>query len=233
MDPWPLEAGHRPARCTGVALSTAVALFEVNFANVGGRVMLFTGGPCTVGPGQMVATDLSEPMRSHHDLEKETSNTKFVKKASKHYAAIAKRAVAAGHAVDVFACALDQVCLHAPLGHVQGPSPSRCVSALARRAPVVSASCLSDHISDACVWWVSRIDAMAGGADGDAPGTREDRRLRGDVGVLHGQHLQAILQSCLCARLVGTEPAHGLWRHARGAASSPRPRSDPSTPPRT
>ena len=39
----------------------------------------------------------------------ETSNTKFVKKASKHYAAVAKRAVAAGHAVDVFACALDQV----------------------------------------------------------------------------------------------------------------------------
>ena len=32
-----------------------------------------------------------------------------MKKASKHYAAVAKRAVAAGHAVDVFACALDQV----------------------------------------------------------------------------------------------------------------------------
>ena len=128
MDPWPLEAGHRPARCTGVALSTAVALFEGNFANAGGRVMLFTGGPCTVGPGQMVATDLSEPMRSHHDLEKETSNTKFVKKASKHYAAIAKRAVAAGHAVDVFACALDQVRFHAPRGLVQGASPSRYVS---------------------------------------------------------------------------------------------------------
>merc|ERR1719198_1285277 len=109
MDPWPLEAGHRPARCTGVALSTAVALLEANFANVGARVMLFTGGPCTVGPGQMVARELTDPMRSHHDIEKETGNTKFVKKASKHYAAVAKRAVAAGHAIDVFACALDQV----------------------------------------------------------------------------------------------------------------------------
>ena len=109
MDPWPLEAGHRAARCTGVALSTAVALLESNFANHGARVMLFTGGPCTIGPGQMVAKELSEPMRSHHDIEKETGNTKFVKKASKHYAAIAKRAVAAGHAIDVFACALDQV----------------------------------------------------------------------------------------------------------------------------
>jgi len=109
MDPWPLEPNNRPARCTGVALSAAVALLETNLANTGARVMLFTGGPCTIGPGQMVEKQLSEPMRSHHDIEKETSNTKYVKKASKHYAAIAKRAVAAGHVVDVFACALDQV----------------------------------------------------------------------------------------------------------------------------
>ena len=109
MDPWPIEPNSRPQRCTGVALSAAVALLETNFANVGARVQLFTGGPCTVGPGQIVAKELTDPMRSHHDIEKETGNTKFVKKASKHYAAVAKRAVAAGHAIDVFACALDQV----------------------------------------------------------------------------------------------------------------------------
>jgi protein transport protein SEC23 len=109
MDPWPLEPAQRPSRCTGVALSAAVALLESNFPNVGARVMLFTGGPCTIGPGQMVDKPLSDPVRSHHDIDKETSNTKYVKKASKHYAAIAKRAVAAGHSIDVFACALDQV----------------------------------------------------------------------------------------------------------------------------
>ena len=109
MDPWPVEPSSRPSRCTGVALSAAVALLESNFANSGARVQLFTGGPCTVGPGQMVEKALSEPMRSHHDIEKETANTKHIKKASKHYAAIAKRAVSAGHAIDVFACALDQV----------------------------------------------------------------------------------------------------------------------------
>jgi protein transport protein SEC23 len=109
MDPWPVESTHRPQRCTGTALSAAVALLETNFSNSGARVQLFTGGPCTVGPGQMVAKELTEPMRSHHDIEKETSTTKFIQKASKHYAAIAKRAVSAGHVVDVFACALDQV----------------------------------------------------------------------------------------------------------------------------
>jgi protein transport protein SEC23 len=64
---------------------------------------------CTIGPGQMVGLPMAEPMRSHHDIEKETSNVKHTKKAYKHYAAVAKRAVAAGHVCDIFACALDQV----------------------------------------------------------------------------------------------------------------------------
>jgi len=109
MDPWPIEHGMRPQRCTGVAISLAVALLETNMPNTGARVMLFTSGPCSVGPGQVVAKELLEPMRSHHDIDKETSNTKHVNKALKHYTAIAKRAVAAGHVVDVFACSLDQV----------------------------------------------------------------------------------------------------------------------------
>jgi hypothetical protein len=32
--------------------------------------MLFTGGPCTVGPGIVVSDDLREPIRSHSDLAK-------------------------------------------------------------------------------------------------------------------------------------------------------------------
>ena len=64
MDPWPNEAAMRSQRCTGVAISVAVALLETNVPNTGARVMLFTGGPCTVGPGQMVARELSEPMRT-------------------------------------------------------------------------------------------------------------------------------------------------------------------------
>jgi protein transport protein SEC23 len=109
QDPWPVAAEHRPQRATGVALSIAVGLLEMAFPNTGARVMLFTGGPCTVGPGQIVGSKLEEPMRSHHDIEKETGNTKYLKKALKHYQAVAKRAVTAGHVVDIFACALDQV----------------------------------------------------------------------------------------------------------------------------
>jgi len=107
-DPWPTETTERPLRCTGVAVSVAAALLEGCFPNTGARLMLFTGGPCTVGPGQVVARELADPMRSHHDIEKENATTKHVKKAVKHYTAVAKRVAAAGHVFDLFACALDQ-----------------------------------------------------------------------------------------------------------------------------
>ena len=108
-DPWPVAADSRPQRCTGVAVSIATSLLETTLPNTGARIMLFTGGPCTIGPGQMAGLKLSEPMRSHHDVEKETANTKHMKKAAKHFSAVAKRASSAGHVVDVFACSLDQV----------------------------------------------------------------------------------------------------------------------------
>ena len=60
---------------------------------------------------QIAGIQLSEPLRSHHDIEKETANTKYMKKAVKHYQGVAKRASAAGHVIDVFACSLDQVLL--------------------------------------------------------------------------------------------------------------------------
>ena len=82
QDPWPVAAEHRPQRATGVALSIAVGLLEMAFPNTGARVMLFTGGPCTVGPGQIVGSKLEEPMRSHHDIEKETGNTKALQAAA-------------------------------------------------------------------------------------------------------------------------------------------------------
>eukprot|EP01137_Pigoraptor_chileana_P023714 Opistho-2@90474 len=105
-DPWPVANDKRPLRSTGVAMSVAVGLMECLFPNAGGRIMLFIGGPCTQGPGIVVGNELKEPIRSHHDIEKD--NAKYAKKASKHYEALAKRAANNGHTVDVFSCAFDQ-----------------------------------------------------------------------------------------------------------------------------
>lgn len=38
--------------------------------------MLFAGGPCTEGPGLVVANELREPIRSWHDIDRD---------AAKHY----------------------------------------------------------------------------------------------------------------------------------------------------
>jgi len=105
-DPNPVKSDKRPLRSTGPALSVAIGLLETSFPNTGARVMLFTGGPATYGPGMVVSDDLKEPIRSHTDIAKD--HCKHTKKAIKFYETLAKRAVANGHAIDVFACAYDQ-----------------------------------------------------------------------------------------------------------------------------
>ncbi|OWR51442.1 Sec23 protein A [Danaus plexippus plexippus] len=105
-DPWPLGVGKRPLRSSGVALSLAVGMLEVTYPNTGARIMMFLGGPCSQGPGQVVNDELKQPIRSHHDIHKD--NAKYMKKAIKHYEALSLRAATNGHAIDIYSCALDQ-----------------------------------------------------------------------------------------------------------------------------
>ena len=84
--------------------------FQCTFPNAGGRIMLFVGGPGSQGPGAVLNDDLKQPIRSHHDLEKD--NATFMKKATKHYEALAQRSAINGHVVDIYSCALDQTGLH-------------------------------------------------------------------------------------------------------------------------
>ncbi|CAO2658834.1 Nn.00g065570.m01.CDS01 [Neocucurbitaria sp. VM-36] len=106
-DPWPVANDKRPLRCTGVALSVAAGILETNFSNTGARIMLFSGGPATEGPGMVVGPELREPIRSHHDIDRD--NIKYYKKALKFYEGLAKRVSHNGHIVDIFAGCLDQV----------------------------------------------------------------------------------------------------------------------------
>ena len=43
--------------------------------------MVFSGGPCTEGPGMVVSNELKEPIRSHHDIDRDSA--KHFKRASK------------------------------------------------------------------------------------------------------------------------------------------------------
>ena len=54
---------------------------QCTYPNTGARIMLFIGGSCSQGPGMVVNDDLKQPIRSHHDIEKD--DCKYMKKAIK------------------------------------------------------------------------------------------------------------------------------------------------------
>lgn len=56
---------------------------------------------------QIVSKDLSDPVRSHKDLDKDAAP--FFRKAVQFYEELAKQLVNQGHVLDLFASAVDQV----------------------------------------------------------------------------------------------------------------------------
>ncbi|TYH32735.1 hypothetical protein ES332_D13G010200v1 [Gossypium tomentosum] len=106
-DPWPIPADQRASRSTGTALSVAASLLGACFPGSGARIMAFLGGPSTEGPGAIVSKNLSEPIRSHKDLDKDSAP--HYHKAIKFYETLAKQLLHQGHVLDLFACAVDQV----------------------------------------------------------------------------------------------------------------------------
>ncbi|XP_021731193.1 protein transport protein SEC23-like [Chenopodium quinoa] len=106
-DQWPVPPGSRSLRCTGVALNVAAGLLGACSPGTGARIIALVGGPCTEGPGTIVSKDLSEPVRSHKDLDKDAAP--FFQKAVKFYDSLGKQLVSQGHVLDLFASALDQV----------------------------------------------------------------------------------------------------------------------------
>jgi len=126
QDPWPVGRDQRFVRCTGVALSIAIALLESTYPDSSARVVLFAGGPTTAGPGLIVSNELREPIRTHNDLEREIAKhykravevsylqllTFYTSNRFQFYEGLAKRSSCNGHVIDIFAGCLDQVGLH-------------------------------------------------------------------------------------------------------------------------
>ncbi|KAI3983856.1 hypothetical protein MKX01_011564 [Papaver californicum] len=106
-DPWPVNPDQRATRCTSTALSVAASLLGACVPGSGSRIMAFVGGPATEGTGAIVSRTLSEPIRSHKDIDKDSAP--YYHKAVKFYEGLAKQLVNQGHVLDLFACALDQV----------------------------------------------------------------------------------------------------------------------------
>ncbi|XP_057451401.1 protein transport protein SEC23 C [Lotus japonicus] len=106
-DPWPMPGDQRATRCTSTALSIAASLLGACVPGSAARIMAFIGGPATEGPAPIVSKQLSEPIRSHKDLDKDS--VPYYHKCVKFYDGLSKQLVHQGHVLDLFACALDQV----------------------------------------------------------------------------------------------------------------------------
>lgn len=106
-DNWPHKVSERPERSTGTSLAVAIGLLEATCKERSARIMMFIGGPPTVGPGMVVSLEYKDNIRSHHDISK--GDVPFFKKAVDYYTKLGGRASQNGHVIDLFACSLDQV----------------------------------------------------------------------------------------------------------------------------
>lgn len=109
-DYFPHKVTERAARCTGTALSVAIGLLEGSgfTRNHPSRVMLFMGGPPTIGPGSVVGIPREQSIRTHADIQK-GQNVDLYRKGIQYYTGLADRAVAGGFVCDIFVGELDQV----------------------------------------------------------------------------------------------------------------------------
>jgi protein transport protein SEC23 len=90
-DPFPVMSGYRQIRCTGSALSFAVSFMEGPFNDSPVKYMLFTQGPCTLGPGKVNMLEIVENSGERLDLE----GVKIF------YKELGERINSAGHSVDL------------------------------------------------------------------------------------------------------------------------------------
>ncbi|KAG4923048.1 hypothetical protein JHK87_048588 [Glycine soja] len=114
-------SASRPPRCTGSAISVALGLLESCPINTGSRILVFTSGPATLGPGIVVDSDRRQPIRTHHHIF--NAQATHYAKSSAFYNQLSKRLSGASVVLDLFACSLDQVGaaeLRGPVEHSGG-----------------------------------------------------------------------------------------------------------------
>jgi protein transport protein SEC23 len=109
-DSWKYKSNQRSLRATGTAIKVASSLLRATHPKLGAHLLLFTGGPCTYGPGLIVGQPLKEPIRSHHLIE--AKEAKHFKSAKNYYKNLAQECSDNGTVVNLFIGAYDQIGLY-------------------------------------------------------------------------------------------------------------------------
>ena len=103
LSPQQLQAMYGNDSKAAATAAAAVASATVKM----GKILLFTGGPCTRGPGAVISTDKADMMRFHRDIIE--GDTPYYAAAFNFYNMLEPRLTAANASLDVFAQSLDQV----------------------------------------------------------------------------------------------------------------------------
>lgn len=111
------QSNQRMNRCNGSAINIASLLLKAIIGStntLGGHIYMFIGGICTYGPGQIVGQSLKEPIRSHHDIERQNQTLVSLKtystvEARKFYGEITERLVSMGISCSLLIGSYDQV----------------------------------------------------------------------------------------------------------------------------
>ena len=80
----------------------AAGLLEATFPCKAGRIILFTNGPPTQGPGAIAGTSSKDSVRTHTDLQQKTDCARFHAGAVAFYAQLAARCVQHRRVLDIF-----------------------------------------------------------------------------------------------------------------------------------
>lgn len=112
IDSWAKKSDNRNANCVGLAINTAISIIEAIGKNDPSRILVFMGGPGTIGEGKIVSCELKETIRNFVDFEKGNSNTNYYKSACEFYDNLSLRASRSGIIIDIFSCCLNQVGLY-------------------------------------------------------------------------------------------------------------------------
>jgi protein transport protein SEC23 len=111
-DNWHKIPEHREANSVGLAILTAIGILECIARNDPSRILVFLGGPGTVGEGKIVGRELKETIRNFVDFEKGNNNTKYYKNAKNFYDNLSIKLSLNGIILDLFSCCLNQVGLY-------------------------------------------------------------------------------------------------------------------------
>ena len=112
IDSWAKKSDNRNSNCVGLAINTAISIIEAIGKNDPSRILVFMGGPGTIGEGKIVSCELKETIRNFVDFEKGNSNTNYYKSACEFYDKLSLRASRCGIIIDIFSCCLNQVGLY-------------------------------------------------------------------------------------------------------------------------